>query len=135
MSHPKVGVGAVICDQAGRWLLLKRKRKPEAGCWSIPGGKVEWMERIEDAICREVYEELGVEIELIRLLGVTNHLLQEEQMHWVAPTFLARIVRGTPMNREKEKHAAVQWLHPTEWPSNITETTKAAFTFLEQTND
>ena len=130
--EPRVGVGAVIVNADGEWLLLQRKRSPEAGCWSIPGGKVDWMETIEEAIVREVKEELGVVVQLERLLGVTNHRLREEDAHWVAPTFQASILEGVPYNVEPEKHEAVRWMHPRDWPPNVTETTKAAYRFFNR---
>ena len=127
--EPRVVVGAVITNEQGEWLLIKRKCAPEAGMWSIPGGKVDWMETIEEAIVREVKEELGVWIHLHRLLGVTNHLLPEEQAHWVAPTFLATIDEGTPRICEPEKHESFIWLHPHEFANDITKTTKTALHF------
>lgn len=127
--EPRVGVGAVIVNDRGEWLLMKRKCSPEAGLWSLPGGKVDWMETIEEAIVREVKEELGIWIKLHRLLGVTNHLLPEEQAHWVAPTFLATIDEGTPSIQEPEKHQSFIWLHPDEFANDITKTTKSALYF------
>lgn len=50
MKSPKVGVGAVILDKANKVLLVLRKKAPEAGSWSLPGGKVDYMETIENAL-------------------------------------------------------------------------------------
>ena len=63
-------------------LLTLRRRAPEAGCWSIVGGKVDFLERLEHCVVREAREEAGVEVELIRLLCVTDHVLPEEEQHW-----------------------------------------------------
>ena len=38
MNSVRVGVGGVLQDNKGRLFLLKRKKAPEVGCWSIPGG-------------------------------------------------------------------------------------------------
>ena len=65
---PGVGCGAAIVRD-GRLLLVKRKRPPEAGCWNLPGGKVDFGERVEDAIVREIAEETGLKIALLRPLG------------------------------------------------------------------
>ena len=48
---PRVGCGAAIVRD-GRILLFKRLRPPEAGRWSLPGGKVDFLESIEDAVAR-----------------------------------------------------------------------------------
>ena len=53
-----VGVGAVVLRD-GRLLLLLRRKAPEAGCWSIPGGKVEFGETCAHAVLRELSEETG----------------------------------------------------------------------------
>ncbi|MBV8664337.1 MAG: NUDIX domain-containing protein, partial [Hyphomicrobiales bacterium] len=60
---PGVGCGAAIVREC-RLLLVKRRKPPEAGCWNLPGGKVDFLERVEDAVRREILEEIGVEIAL-----------------------------------------------------------------------
>jgi 8-oxo-dGTP diphosphatase len=104
---PGFGCGAAIVRD-GRLLLVKRKRPPEAGCWSLPGGKVDFGERVEDAIVREIAEEVGVKIALLRPLGVVQMIGLDSQ-HWVAPIHLAEIVAGEPENREPGKHEAIVW--------------------------
>ncbi len=106
-NAPGVGCGAAILRD-GRLLLVKRLRPPEAGCWSLPGGKVDFGERVEDAIRREIAEELGVTIVLERPLVLVEMIGLEDQ-HWISPVHLARIVAGEPCNREPEKHAGVMW--------------------------
>ncbi|MCT7919676.1 NUDIX domain-containing protein [Burkholderia pseudomallei] len=66
-EQPRVGCGAAIVRD-GRILLIKRKRAPEAGCWGLPGGKVDWLEPVERAVCREIEEELGIALERATLL-------------------------------------------------------------------
>ncbi|HHW71526.1 MAG TPA: NUDIX domain-containing protein [Clostridiales bacterium] len=129
-----VGVGAVILNDKGEVLLLLRERAPEAGCWSIPGGKVELFETIEEAIKREVKEELGVDIDIIELLGVTDHIVETEEVHWVAPTFLANIVGGQVRNMEPKKHEEVKWFSVEALPENITITTQRGIEFLHIKN-
>ena len=53
-------VGAVVLDAAGRLLLIRRGHPPSAGLWSVPGGRVEPGETLEDAVVREVREETGL---------------------------------------------------------------------------
>ncbi|WMJ81898.1 NUDIX domain-containing protein [Clostridium sp. MB40-C1] len=125
-----VGVGAVIINENKEILLLLREKSPELGCWSIPGGKVEMFETVEDAIKREVKEELDVEVEIIKLITVTNHIIWKEKAHWVAPTFLANVVSGQVKNVEPEKHKEVRWFSIDNLPHNITITTKNAIKHL-----
>ncbi len=62
-------VGAVIRDDAGRLLLVKRGHEPGEGLWSIPGGRVEAGESDAAALVREVREETGLVVAAGRLIG------------------------------------------------------------------
>lgn len=117
-----VGVGAIIEDDRGRLFLARRgpKAKNERGLWEFPGGSVEFGERLVDALRREIHEEYGVEIVVGELLDVVDHLLPEEGQHWVSPTYLCRIVSGTPTIREPEKCSEIGWFAPGEVPGELT---------------
>jgi 8-oxo-dGTP diphosphatase len=62
-------VGAVIKDEAGRLLLIKRGHEPGKGLWSIPGGRIEADETDAVALVREVREETGLLVTPGRLIG------------------------------------------------------------------
>src|SRR5512147_777390 len=113
-----VGVGAVIFDSRGHVFLAKRGREArnESGTWEFPGGGVEFGETLEHAIAREVREEYGIEIEVLGLLDVVNHLIPEERQHWVSPTFLCRIAGGIPCIREPHKCDEIGWFAIDEIP-------------------
>ena len=131
-----VGVGAVILNDNNEILLLLRKKSPEIGSWTIPGGTVEFGERIEDALIREVEEELGIKVSIVRLLRVTNHILQSEKQHWVSPAFLVRHISGDPINKEPESHSDIRWFPIKSLPENVTMTTSLAIkSYLELLTD
>ncbi len=65
-------MGAVVKDEAGRLLLIKRGHEPGAGLWSIPGGRVEPGESDVAALIREVREETGLDVLAGPLLGVVQ---------------------------------------------------------------
>jgi len=128
-----VGVGAVIINDKSEILLLKRLKEPEKGCWTIPGGTVEFGETIEEAIIREIEEEIGVKIEIISLLGITNHIIKDEKTHWVSPAFLVKIIEGVPVNKEQHKHEELRWFLSDSLPINSTITTTVALkNYLKQ---
>ncbi|MBN1093772.1 NUDIX domain-containing protein [Blastococcus sp. TML/M2B] len=55
-------VGAVVLDEAGRLLLIRRGHAPSEGMWSVPGGRVEPGESLTEAVVREVREETGLAV-------------------------------------------------------------------------
>lgn len=121
-----VGVGAVIVDDAGRLFLARRGplAKNERGLWEFPGGAVEFGERLADALRREIHEEYGIEIAVGELLDVADHILPAEGQHWVSPSYLCRIVSGTPSIREPGKCSAISWFAPEEMPADLTVVTR-----------
>lgn len=106
-----VGVGAMVFNEYGEVFLSQRgpKATNERGCWEFPGGKVDFGETLAQAIVREFREEYAMEIEIIELLKVADHILPDEGQHWVSPTFLARHINGTPQIVEPEKCSALGW--------------------------
>jgi 8-oxo-dGTP diphosphatase len=62
-------VGAIVRDDGGRLLLVFRSRPPAAGTWSLPGGRIEPGESAEAACVREVDEETGLVVDVVRHVG------------------------------------------------------------------
>ena len=62
-------VGAVVLDDAGRLLLVRRGREPSRGLWSLPGGRVEPGEDGAAAVAREVLEETGLRVRVGAVVG------------------------------------------------------------------
>lgn len=62
-DRPVCGVGALV-RSGNRFLLIRRGREPQAGMWSVPGGKVSWGESMKAAVAREVKEETGLVVEV-----------------------------------------------------------------------
>jgi len=70
VSNNKIAcVGAVVHDDRGRLLLIRRGQEPGRGLWSLPGGRVEPGETDHQAIVREVAEETGLRVRPGRLVG------------------------------------------------------------------
>lgn len=125
---PGVGCGAAIVRD-GHILLIKRLRPPEAGCWSLPGGKVDFLERVADAVVREIHEEIGVAIALERMLGVVEMVGIDDQ-HWVSPIYRARLVAGEPRVCEPTKHTDVAWFSLDRPPAPLSLAARDAFAAL-----
>lgn len=123
---PRVGVGVLLVDADQQVLLTLRILPPEAGCWSIVGGKLDYLESLEQCAIREAREEVGVDIALVRLLCVTDHCLPNENQHWVSPAYLGRILRGEARNCEPHKTREVSWFPLAALPHNLTITARNA---------
>jgi ADP-ribose pyrophosphatase len=131
-DHPRVGVGVLILHHQTQVLLTLRKLPPEAGCWSIVGGKLEYLETLQQCAIREALEEVGVEIAIESLLCVTDHLLPQEGQHWVSPAYLGRVLRGEARNLEPEKTQNIQWFELDRLPPNLTMTARNAISAYKE---
>jgi mutator protein MutT len=120
-----VGGGCLIFNEAGEVLLIRRagEVRNEAGWWSKPGGGVKFGEKVEEAMIREMKEELGIGVKLIGYLPHTNHFTKNKKQHWVAFNFIAKIISGEPKNMESNKCDGVAWFPLNKLPDKITQTT------------
>jgi 8-oxo-dGTP diphosphatase len=129
-QYPRVGSGGVILDEQGRIALVHRINDPEAATWSIPGGKVELYETVEEALVREIREELGVETEIDRLLCISNFIDRDHGVHWVSPIYLLRLLAGEIRNMEPDKARQVGWFALDDLPHPLAQFTQVALASL-----
>jgi 8-oxo-dGTP diphosphatase len=110
-AHPLVLVAAcVLLDAEGRILIAKRPEgRPLAGLWEFPGGKVERGEAPEEALIRELAEELGIEIALVDLTPLTFASHAYPNFHLLMPLFLCRRWRGVMAAHEGQN---LIWVRP-----------------------
>lgn len=104
-----VAAGALVdCD--GRVLIAQRPRgKAMAGLWEFPGGKVEPGETPEQALIRELHEELGLNTRAACLAPLTFASHSYERFHLLMPLFICRRFEGIARGREGQ---AVKWVRP-----------------------
>ena len=86
---PFLTVDALILFE-GKLVLIRRLNPPFENQFALPGGFVEIGETVEAATVREAKEETGLDIELIRLLGVYSDPLRDPRGHTVTVCYLAR---------------------------------------------
>lgn len=88
-SHTEVAVGVLLRESDGALLITSRPAgKPYAGYWEFPGGKLELGETAEQALRRELIEELGVTIGPAEVWKVTEHDYPHAlvRLHWCKVT-------------------------------------------------
>ncbi len=103
------GSGVVVFNRQGQFLMMKRKSKHAKGTYCVPGGWVEKGEELFAAGAREVWEEVGVELENMEMLGVTNNIFPNENLHTVSVMMVAMIKSGEPRIMEPDKCEALVW--------------------------
>lgn len=133
-----VSAGAMIFNKKGDLFLSKRSKKAsnEKGHWETPGGGVRFGETLQNAVKREIKEEYGVDIILIKQFPAANHIIPKENQHWIATTFLAKIKQGqTPKIMEPDKCDAIGFFSLSKLPTPLSIITKLDLKTLKQPLD
>ena len=100
-----VEVVAAIIEHEGRILGTQRGYGEFAGGWEFPGGKIEPGESPEQALVREIHEELGATISVGPLITVVDH--DYDTFHLHMHCFLCHVEGGA---LELHEHLAAKWL-------------------------
>ena len=107
MKH--IEVVAAIIQRDGAYFATQRGYGEFEGMWEFPGGKIEPGESSEDALKREIQEELGVDIVIEDLICTTEY--DYPSFHLTMHCYLCRVEAGEVELRE---HKSARWLRPAE---------------------
>jgi len=124
----RVGVGfGTILLRNGKILLGKRHDDPEKadsemhgeGTWTIPGGKLDFGEGLEEGAYRETLEETGIKLnkEKIKLVSLSNDRVTDA--HFITLGFLCEEFEGEPQVMEPDEITEWQWFDFNNLPSPI----------------
>ncbi len=103
-------VASALVDADGRVLITQRPEgKSLAGLWEFPGGKVDPGEVPEEALIRELKEELGIETKTSCLAPLTFASFSYDSFHLLMPLYVCRRFWGIPEGREGQ---ALKWVRP-----------------------
>ncbi|MEO1857726.1 MAG: 8-oxo-dGTP diphosphatase MutT [Rubritalea sp.] len=99
-------VCGVIVNSVGEYLLCQRPEwKSQAGLWEFPGGKIEEGETAQQALVRELREELGCDVTVGKALSSVVHHYEEFAIELVP--FFCYVIGGEPMTLE---HQSIEWV-------------------------
>src|SRR6202162_2545983 len=105
----RIGVFALIFNYEKQILLGHRR---DIDWWNLPGGGMESGETVDEAVCREVREETGLEVKVERLVGVYSKPQKQE----VVLTFLCQVIDGTLQSTEETRES--RYFSPETLPGN-----------------
>lgn len=91
-SRPQVAVGAIVTNAQGHVLLIQRGHPPAQGRWSVPGGRVERGETLEQALHRELKAETNLTATFGPLAQVIEYI--DEAFHYVILDYLMTDPKG-----------------------------------------
>ncbi len=114
-DRPFLAVSAAIVRER-KLLVVKRKKAPALGLFTLPGGVVEPGERLHEAVRREVQEELSIACEAIALIGHREAIMRDGagkvKAHYVILPFLTRFISGEIALNEELSEA--RWITQAE---------------------
>jgi 8-oxo-dGTP diphosphatase len=103
-------VACALVDEDRRVLIAQRPvGKALAGLWEFPGGKLDPGERPEEALIRELKEELGIDVKEACLAPLTFASHAYPDFHLLMPLYICRRWEGTVASREGQ---ALKWVRP-----------------------
>ena len=106
LNRKFIEVSAALIFRDGQLLITQRHAKSHlGGLWEFPGGKREAGESFEQCLVREICEELGIEISVVKLFEEISHDYPEKSVH--LKFFICKIISGEPQPLDC---AAVKWV-------------------------
>jgi len=119
-----VGVGIMLL-RSGKVLLGLRhsdaKKADSAlhgeGTWTMPGGKLHFLEDLEECAKREVKEETGIEVEGLKLISITQEMV--EDAHFITVGFLCESFEGEAQVMEPDEIMEWKWFDLDALPENM----------------
>lgn len=111
-NERRIEVVAGLIWRENKFLAAKRpKDSAFGGFWELPGGKLEGEESAEEALARELWEELGITVGKCRFLTTARHFYPEKRLNVTLHFYEVSEFAGFPSAREGQK---LRWLAPNE---------------------
>ncbi|MBM7776057.1 ADP-ribose pyrophosphatase YjhB (NUDIX family) [Actinokineospora baliensis] len=116
------GANVVVVDESGRVLLIERADTHD---WGLPGGLLDPGESLEDCGRREVFEETGVKVEELDLLGVFSgpefyyKCPNGDEIHNVTAAYVARVPDGVAVSADLDEAFSARFFALDDLPPAI----------------
>jgi 8-oxo-dGTP diphosphatase len=116
----KIGCEAYI-RRNNKILLGKRGNVYGSGTWALPGGHLEYLERADQCLARELDEEMGIEVDTseFKLLAICDDLQPENNIHYIHITYTVDIGDLEPQLLEPDACEEWRWFDVNDFPANI----------------
>lgn len=128
-DNPAVTAIAFV-ERDGRFLVLERAQKPYRGLWDLPGGFVEAGESPTEAIEREIFEETGLRVEALNILGAYRSRYGEGGKWTADVAFHCQALTGDPQLSPESSNAA--WVTLEQMPTLAFAGERSAFEELKR---
>ena len=99
---PSLTTDIFIFDDSTNFILIKRKNEPFKNHWALPGGFVEYGERVETSAIREAKEETSIDVELLDLVNVYSKADRDPRGHTMTIVYTAK---GNMNNKKADSDA------------------------------
>lgn len=115
MQNPRLRLGArgIVIREDGKIAIFNKSNKNE---YKLPGGGLEGEEKPEEAFKREVLEETGCEVEIIKYLGTTEEYKSLDNFKQISYVFIGKVIKDTKQlnvtEKEKDEGAKLLWKSP-----------------------
>ena len=109
---PELVVGAYVFNDEGEVLLVRSPKWRKGKMWTVAGGHIEWGETIEEAVVREVKEELGIRVKYEGLLATLEGVFPEDfqdKRHFIYLQCKVRILPGEKIKVDGREIAEAKW--------------------------
>ncbi len=130
---PRVGIGVLIQNDKEEFLLGLRTGSHGVGEWCFPGGWLDYGEKIFDCGKREVKEEVGLDVEIVRAFSIADQMryMGSNGFHVVNIGLLAKYLGGEPQLVEPDKFQEWGWFTLDNLPKPLFEGTELQLKSLE----
>ena len=115
-KYPKLTVDGIIIKD-NKILLIKRKYKPFKNYWALPGGFLEYGEKTEEAVIREIFEETGLITKIRSLVGIYSDPKRDPRGHTVTIVYKLEIYGGNL--RSNDDACDVKFFNTNDLPKKL----------------